>query len=351
MAATPRLHLYHGPDTFSAREALRALREELQVADSNIVRLPGDATVAEIGSAAHTATFFAEPRLVIVDGLGGRTGGRRRSTARRRQSGGSAAAASEMDQIIEIFGTLPETTTVVVLEPEATPAFVETLKGLGKATLFPIKRADEMRRWAQERVTRQGASISGPALERLCEMIDGSHVGELAQEIDKLITYTDGRRIEEADVEELASSAVSHQIWDLTDAVVAGRAERALRVLQRMGEKQNPPQVALSMIVRQYRHVLLAQSMLREGYAAAKIGERLGITHPFPLGKVIDQASRFPAEGLERAYRRLLETDAAVKTGVMDIDTALDALIVDLAEIINAGRRRPAQANAGARRR
>lgn len=350
MAATPRLHLFHGPDTFSAREALRALREELQVADSNVVRLAGDATVAEIGSAAHTATFFAEPRLVIIDGLGGRSGGRRRTSGRRRQSG-AAAAASEMDQIIEVLSILPETTTVVLLEPEATPAFVETFKGLGKATVFPIKRADEMRRWAQERVTKQGATISGPALERLCEMIDGSHAGELAQEIDKLMTYTGGRRIEEADVEELASAAVSHQIWDLTDAVVAGRAERALRVLQRMGERQNPPQVALSMIVRQYRHVLLAQAMLREGYAASKIGERLGIVHPFPLGKVIDQASRFPAEGLERAYRRLLETDAAVKTGVMDIDTALDALIVDLAEIINAGRRRPAEASAGGRRR
>jgi hypothetical protein len=59
---------------------------------------------------------------------------------------------------------------------------------------------------------------------------------------------------------------------------------------------------------------------------------------------VIDQASRFPADRLEQAYRRLLETDASVKTGVMDIDTALDMLIVDLAEIANAGRRRPTEA-------
>ncbi len=95
---------------------------------------------------------------------------------------------------------------------------------------------------------------------------------------------------------------------------------------------------------------MIAQAMLREGAAAPQIGERLGIHHSFPLGKVIDQASRYPAERLERAYRRLLVADANVKTGVMDIDTALDLLIVDLAEIANAGRRRAPEAARSGRR-
>jgi DNA polymerase-3 subunit delta len=114
-----------------------------------------------------------------------------------------------------------------------------------------------------------------------------------------------------------------------------------------MDEKQHPPQLLHSMIVRQYRQVLVAQAMLREGYGAAQIGERLGIAHSYPLQKVIDQASRYPADKLEQAFRRLLESDAAIKTGLMDVETALELLIVELTEIGNSGRRRPPEAVAG----
>ncbi|HXH22390.1 MAG TPA: DNA polymerase III subunit delta [Dehalococcoidia bacterium] len=337
MAAAQRLHIFHGPDGFSAREAVRELRSRLGVADANVVRLEGTAPVSEIASAAHTATFFAEPRLVIIDSLSKRLEGRRRGGRPRR--GGSSGAASELDQLVELLSNLPETTTVVLLEEAPSAGFIDTFKGIASVRHFPIKRGQEMRRWAEARVEAQGGKISAAALDRLCELVDGAHLGELAQEVDKLLAYVGGRRIEVEDVEEVGSGAVSHQTWDLTDAVVAGQADSALRVLRRMDEKQHPPQLLLSMLVRQYRQILLAQELLREGLSAPQIGERLGIAHAFPLGKVIDQASRYPAENLERAFRRLLEADVAVKTGVMDIETALDLLIVDLAQIAGAGRR------------
>lgn len=349
--AAERLYVFHGPDGFSAREAARSLREQLQVAPNNVIRLDGRASVAEIASATQTASFFAEPRLVIIEGLADRFSGRRRQRGRQSRSRATTAdAASEVDQLIEVFSNVPDSTTIVLLEEGASPAFLEAFKDVAKVTAFALRRPDDIKRWADARVRERGGSIAPAAIDLLCEMVDGSHLGELAQEIDKLLAYTDGRRIEVADVEEVGSGAISHQIWDLTDAVVAGRADRALAVLQRMDEREHPRQLLLSMIVRQYRQVLVAQSMLKEGFPAPRIGERLGIFHPYPLQKAIDTASRYPADRLERAYRRLLEADVAVKTGVMDIDTALDVLIVDLAEITNAGRRRPYEPAAGRRR-
>jgi DNA polymerase-3 subunit delta len=350
VAQAQRLFVFHGPDAFSAREALRAIRESVEVTDSNVVRLEGSASVSDIAAAAHTATFFAEPRLVVIDSLSKRFSGRRRGGRARRNQ--PAEAPSELDTLLDTLSTLPETTTVVLLEDDPAPGFVDAFKGIAAVRSFPVMRkADEIQRWADKRVAQAGGQISRSALARLCEMVDGAHLGELAQEIDKLIAYTDGRRIEVADIEEVGSGAISHSTFDLTDAVVAGQAEKALRVLRRMDERQQPPQLLLSMIVRQFRQVMLTQALLREGLSAPQIAERLGINHPFPMSKVIDQASRYPADGLERAFRRLLETDAAVKTGVMDIDTAMEVLIVDLAEIVNAGRRRPAPAASGFVRR
>jgi DNA polymerase-3 subunit delta len=338
-ASNPRLYVFHGPDTYSAQEASSRLRRELGVAGSNVVRLEGTASVGDIASACHTATFFAEPRLVIIEGLSSRFSGRRRARSRPARGARATDPASELDQLIDALSDLPETTTVVLLEQNPGVAFLDAFKDLGKVQNFPIKRPAELRTWAHARFKELGAGASDAAVDRLTENLDGYHLGEMAQEIDKLITYADGRRVEVADVDEVGSSAISHQTWDLTDAVVAGRADRALAVLQRMTEKEFPRQVLLYMIVRQYRQVLLAQALLREGLSTNQIGERLGIAHSYPLGKVIDQASRFPAGKLDLAYRRLLEADAAVKTGVMDIDTALDLLIADLAQLTNSNRR------------
>ncbi len=252
MPDPPRLYVFHGPDAFSAREAARALREQIGVAESNVVRLDGkDATVSEIAAACQTATFFAEPRLVIVENLSERNAGRRRSGgSRSRRAAPREGPASELDAIIEVLTALPESTTVALLDGQAPAAILEAVKGQAKVSVFAIKKAEEIRRWTQDRVASRGGSISRDAIARLTAMVDGFHLGELAQEVDKLIAFAGGRRIEAADVDELSSGAVQYQTWDLTDAVIAGRADSALRVLRRMDEKDQPPQLLLSMIVR-----------------------------------------------------------------------------------------------------
>src|SRR5262249_10162105 len=151
---------------------------------------------------------------------------------------------------------------------------------------------------------------------------------------DKLAAYAGNRPIDVEDIDALVSSAMQYQTWDLTDAVVAGRSDRALSVLQRMDEKQFPAQMLFSMIVRQYRQLMLVQAAKEEGLPDAEIGRRLGINHPFPLSKLIDQARRYQPARLEAAYRRLLETDVAVKTGVLEIETALEMLIVEMSTMV-----------------
>src|SRR5690606_16873199 len=133
---------------------------------------------------------------------------------------------------------------------------------------------------------------------------------ELASEVDKLITYANGRSVQAQDVDEMVSGAVQYQTWDLTDAVIEGRTDRALGVLRRMDAKSQPPQLLSYMLVRQYRQLMLAQAYLREGMNQAQIGSQLGI-QGFSLKKIIDQASRYQADRLEKAYRRLLENDVA----------------------------------------
>src|SRR5205085_5676957 len=137
---------------------------------------------------------------------------------------------------------LPLTTVVVLLEESPPRALLEAL-GVAQIREFKVLRADALRAWAQQRAASLGARLTPAAAARLAELIDGYHLGDLAQEIDKLAAYTNGRPIDLEDVDALVSVAVQYQTWDLTDAVVAGRPDRALQVLKRMDEKQHPAQL------------------------------------------------------------------------------------------------------------
>ena len=341
------LYVFAGQDEFRAHEELLALRQQLD-RDGNLAhntaRINGpdvrSLTPADLRAACHTASFFAEDRLVIVEGLLGRLGGGGRRRGRRgRGPAEPGAGASEADAFFDVLASLPETTTVVLIDENASAGVLESLPEGAAVKRFDVMKTQQLREWASARVKAQGANFAAGAFDRLVSLIDGSHTGELAGEIDKLATYANGRAITIEDVDELVSGARKYMYYDLTDAVIEGRADRALGVLRRMDAKDQPPQLLTYMLVRQYRQLLLAQSLLREGKSASQIGDQLGIRSDFPLRKVIDQASRYPADALEAAYRRLLESDVAVKTGVMDADAALEVLVVSLAELARSPRR------------
>ena len=343
------LYVFYGADQFRAREELSRIRRELDKDGNlthNTVRFEGTEVrslkPADLRSACHTASFFAEDRLVIVEGLLGRLGGtrRRRSSSGRPRARNESSAASEAEEFLDVLANLPQTTTVVLLDESVSEGLRTELEGMGMVRQFAVLRGDQLRGWAAERVRAQGATFAAGALDRLVSLIDGAHLGELASEVDKLITYAGGRAVQSQDVDDMVSGAVQYQTWDLTDAVIEGRTDRALGVLRRMDSKSQPAQLLSFMLVRQYRQLILAQAYLREGMNANQIGSQMGL-QGFVLKKIIDQASRYQADRLETAYRRLLENDVAVKTGVMDADAAFDMLIVSLAELARSGQRRP----------
>jgi DNA polymerase-3 subunit delta len=340
VATAAQLYVFYGDDDFSAREELRRMREILDVDGNlahNTVRFGArrDAPkVADVIAACHTASFFAEPRLVIADGLLERLGGGGRRGGRTRGRRASAGQASDADRLLDAFAALPPTTTVVLVEGSPPKTLLEALpEGTAVREFQPLK-GTALQQWAARRAEGLGVRLTPAAQSKLCELLDGYHLAEMAHEIDKLAAYAAGRSIEAADVDALVGAALHYQMWDLTDAVIAGRSDRALQVLKDMDEKSFPHQVLFAVLVGQYRRLLLARAMIDEGTPEAEIGRRLGINHPFPLRKLIEQSGRYPAERLETAYRRFLEADVAVKTGILEITLALEVLIVELCTLM-----------------
>ena len=86
----------------------------------------------------------------------------------------------------------------------------------------------------------------------------------------------------------------------------------------------------LVMVTRQLRLLLQAKELSLKGVPASVIKERLGVTSDYTLTKALEQSKRYSMKRLEQVYRKLLETDLAIKRGVWKGEIALDLLVVEL---------------------
>src|SRR5690606_33476549 len=88
-----------------------------------------------------------------------------------------------------------------------------------------------------------------------------------------------------------------------------------------------------AMIARQLRNLVRAAELIEEGAPQRAIGEATGVTHQFPLGKLVRQADGLGRDAAEQGLREVEASDYAVKTGRLEEALALELLVCRLAEL------------------
>ncbi|MEO1439091.1 MAG: DNA polymerase III subunit delta, partial [Chloroflexota bacterium] len=150
-------------------------------------------------------------------------------------------------------------------------------------------------------------------------------------ELSKLASYAGGDPITENMVALLTPYTPETRIWDMIDAMAAGRGDRAMTMLHNVLDEPNEdPFRVWALVVRQFRLMLLAKEHLDGGGSSATLADAMGMK-AFQVKKLPGQVSRFTLDDLETIYRKLLEYDTNVKTGKMNILLALDTLVATIA--------------------
>ena len=338
------LHVYTGStqanagsDEFRLHEAYRSLRAGLDsdgMLELNTTEIaPRGATPQQLIEIASTVPFLANARLVKVEGLLVAIGSARGVTATWKP-------------LIEALPIMPEASHLVLIEPARTR---ENRQGLGRSPILRALRAvdgadirsfpelrvsgrggNEVATWLRERAVSRGVLIDADAAHRLTELL-GADLWALSGELDKLAQHALDRAVTVADVEMLTTAARDEDVFALVDAAVAGRSAVALRGVRRMlsGGSDSPGRVR-GLIARQLRNLVRAGALIEVGAPRDEIGRATGVTHPFPLGKLIDQATATGKVAAEDGLRVAEAADHAIKTGRYTEDLALELLIVRL---------------------
>jgi DNA polymerase-3 subunit delta len=316
----------------------RTLREETArvnadpgIADLNISHLDGRvASAAEIATAINAMPFLAEYRLAILENA---------------QPAGRDEAARE--KFLRLLENSPETTRVMLVLADEFKAYgagsgwqnfrrdhwlrkwQESHRELAGWEELPLPDLKSMPGWIQQEAKREGGEITAQAAAELASDT-GNNTLWAAAEIDKLLTYTEGKRpVSLEDVQALCASGDQTNIFDMVEAVTRGDARRGMKLLHQMLEKEDA-QVIFGMIVRQFRMLIQAKAIMDDRGGVNEVTQALK-TADFVARKLVEQARRFSLAELQGIYRKLLDIDLESKNSTTPWEVALDSFVVEIA--------------------
>jgi DNA polymerase-3 subunit delta len=330
------LYILLGEDDFSIRRSLEGIKSGLgdqALLSTNTVTLDGQQlNLDQLQTVCATIPFLAERRLVIIRGLLERFESRGKSS-RRKKITAMTSQPDGYDSFAACIHQVPDSTVLVLIDSRLSSGNPLLKEISAKATVrpFPLLRYSKLKHWIQKTVAEEGGSISPEAVELLARLIGGD-LWIMANEINKLVLFASGRRIEEADVRSAVSQGQEVNVFAMVDAIFEFKARVAEQLLHQLLQRGAAPAYLMVMLSRQIQMIIRAKELRNQGNSEAKIQSRLSLTSEFALRKTLEQAARYPMERLREIYHELLATDLSIKTGKYEGELALTILIAELCQ-------------------
>lgn len=328
-------HVLIGEDDFSIRQSLEEIKKGIgdpTALMTNTTTLNGQqVTLDQLRVACETVPFLSEKRLVVVEGLLSCFEPRVKSS--RKKTNHLTDQSNEYKSIADYIGQIPDFTELVLVDGRISDRnpLLRALLAVAQVRSFPLLKEAGLRQWIERRVVEASGSISPRAVDLLVRFV-GSNLWIMANEVDKLVLFVGGRRIEEGDVRVVVSYAQEANIFAMIDAILEFRVGVAQELLQQLLKQGAHPAQLLVMLSRQVRLMFQVKEMRSRRKFRNEIQSKLGLTSDFVLRKAWEHADKYSLARLREVYHRLLEADLSIKTGKYDSELTLNILIAELGQ-------------------
>ena len=281
-------HLIYG-DSFLVSRQLDRLTAEAgadSLLEANRHQLTGGQfNLPELLAVCNALPFMDACRLVIVTGLLG-------SQEARGGRGRGARSLGEWDKLAGAVPQMPETTLMFLVDGPVADSnpLLRSLRPVTQAQHLQAPTGEALARYVKDMAQYKGSGISPAAIRTITDLV-GNDLWTLDRELEKLSLYAAGRNIEESDIQEMVAQVREASIFNAVDAIIDGRPEVALRLLQRLRQDGAALPYIISMVERQLRLVCLARYWTEQRVCAPGLARQAG-SAPFVARKTADQARR-----------------------------------------------------------
>lgn len=296
------VYLLSGDEPLQLTEALDAVREAARARGYTGHELFYADTHFDWGTfeeAGQSASLFGEPRILDL---------------RLPAKPDKRAAA-----LLERYAAEPAGDALLVIslmKMTAADQKVRWFQALDKIGVFvqfwPVE-GEALVRWLDHRMSQRGMLAEHSGIALLARRVEGNLLAA-AQEVEKLhILYGSGRLTDQQIMKAVADSA-RYDVFDLTDALLPGQADRMVRILTGLRAEGIAPAVVLWSITRELRLLNGIRNKLAEGASPESV---------FSQFQVWDKRK----SAVNAALRRLKEED--IQQALLDsarIDRAIKGL-------------------------
>lgn len=265
--------------------------------------------VKEVIDLSETMPFFGERRLIVIE-----------------NSGFFKNASPEL---AEYMKDIPETTNFIFVESEIDKRgkLYKAVKDRGRVVELSKQDEHTLLRWILGNIKKEGKKTTESTVRYLLSKC-GTDMENLQKEMEKLFCYTlEKDVIEIADIEEICTTQITNQIFEMVSAVAEKKQKKALDLYYDLLALKEPPMRILYLLSRQFRLLMEVKGLAENGYGKKDIAATAGL-HPYVAGKYIEQAKAFRMKELRGILEESVEIEERVKTGLLGDVLGVELFIV-----------------------
>ncbi len=317
----PSVLIFEGEETNLMQSALSDLRAALLppgLEELNESRLENPET-DELIAAAETVPFMADRRLVTV-----------------RDYPGLVGRGETDDRLIEYLPRVPKETVLLFLcvqSPNKKKKLYTSVGKLGGVVTFSRMNGAELTTF----VTNAFKELGRECDERTADFLIftcGRDTSALLAEISKISARRrDGSPVSPDDVRDLAVPTSESTVFQITDALIAGQDARVFQLVRDQLLRGESEIKILALILRQFRIMQHIRIQLYEKKPDRDVRAMLNtVFHipPFIAPQYIRQANSWTNRQIKSAVQLCTDTDYAVKSGRMNQEGSLEAVLLKL---------------------
>ena len=324
------LYIISGEETYLKEYYLRQLREKVvdpAFADFNLIEFEGKGlTVEQLTEAIDSYPAMSEKKLIIVSDF----------DLFKPPAGFS-------DVLPGILGDLPEYVCLVfyydVLEgkPDKRTKLYKTLEKTACFAEFSHQEGRELVAWLERRARALGCSIA-PEDASYMIFLCGNSMTNLAGEMEKAAAHTTTGIIKKYNIDAVCSPVLDAVVFDLTDAITAGKFDRAVTLVGELIAQKNSEVMIFTTITRHIQRLYAAKLCAEARAGDKQLMEMIGSKSPYYARQIQNAARRVPLTWLRHAASICARTDSALKGSAVDRQKQIElALLSMAAELKGAG--------------
>jgi DNA polymerase III delta subunit len=299
-----------GEDAFLQSQALLGLLASLP-RDIQRIDVEGErAEVADVLDEARSYAMFGGSKVVVV-----------------RQADEFVARFRES---LENYAAHPAPEATLVLRLNALAKNTRLYKAIDK--LGGIKACEPPRDVAGWIITRgkQAHQLTvAPQAARLLADLVGADLGRLDNELAKLALMVEGGKVDEKAISAGVAFQREQEMWDMTNALAAGRAAEALRRWRHLVQMDSSAEFrAVTWLGMWLENVRKALAMKKKGMGAATIAQQLRIWPREIQQPFFKTAEALGESGANRALDLLVEVDRQNKSGIGEPATNVERFLL-----------------------